>query len=105
MPRDDAIIFADLIGKSWSSGRVPCPNIDAVLGLSATGTPQYETEKRSVLISHGHFGELACFSPEMAFGPRFTQRPRSGGELCMLKLKQPDPDEVVEKASAAHARQ
>ena len=41
MPRDDAIIFADLIGKSWSSGRVPCPNIDAVLGLSATGTPLF----------------------------------------------------------------
>jgi hypothetical protein len=64
----------------------------AVLGQSATGTPQYEKEKWSVLNSHGPFGELACFIPEMAFGPRFTQRPRPGGELCMLKLKQAETD-------------
>jgi len=35
------------------------PNVGAVLCQSAPSTLQYETEKWSVLNSHGPFGELA----------------------------------------------
>jgi hypothetical protein len=64
-------------------------------------------EKCSVLNSHGPFGELACFIPEMSFGPRFTQRPRSGGELCMFETARPRRGRRKSERSkcAAHAQE
>ena len=59
----------------------------------------FAKEKWSVLNSHRPLGGSSLTHRRNGFRGPVAQRLHSGGEPCMLNLKQPDPDEVVEKTN------